>query len=220
MARALTAAVAVVSLCGCTETTGNAGSEKTHVAAGTASSQTAVVGPGPAGGQGDEFLVQYLDGLAAGHDISDPPAVEVVQRVRPEEQSALVAACMEDRGWSVEIDPDDGGIMAQAPSNQVTALNQAWYICWASYPPLEQYLRPMTDGELIRLYDYYVGDLMPCLEGEGHEIDPPSRETWLEEAKVDTDYWVPYADLAGPPSPELAQQCPLAPEDDVIYGDR
>lgn len=175
---------------------------------------------GPAADQGtadEAYLERYREDLAELHGVEDPPSVEVVRRVAPAEQSALVGACMEERGWPVEVDPE-GGVVASVPDQQVTQLNESWYVCWASYPPLEQYLRPLDDEQLGRLYDYYVDELTPCLRAEGHAVDPPSRERWLHDRATGQD-WMPYFDVEGAPDEELERRCPASPEDDVLYGD-
>lgn len=135
----------------------------------------------------------------------------------PAEQSALVGACMEDRGWPVEVDPE-GGVVASVPDQQVTRLNESWYVCWASYPHLEQYLRPLDDDQLGRLYDYYVDELTLCLRAEGYAVDPPSQERWLHDRATGKD-WMPYFDVEGAPDEELQRRCPASPEDDLLYGD-
>lgn len=162
------------------------------------------------------FLEQYRSGLAELHGLSEPPVVAVIRRVAPAEQSDLVATCMEDRGWPVEVDPD-GGVMASVPNHQMPALNESWYVCWASYPPLAQYLRPLDDDQLGQLYDYYVDDLTPCLQAEGYLIEPPSRAVWLHDASTSDRHWMPYFDVDGTPTNDVFQRCPASPGDDLLF---
>lgn len=166
----------------------------------------------------EDYLRQYHEGLAEIHGMGDPPPVEVIRRVAPSEQSALVAECMRERGWSVVVAPE-GGVMATAPDEQVLALNESWYVCWASYPPLDQYLRPLDDGQLERLYAYYLNELTPCLEAQGYAIDPPSQAGWMQDARTGNDYWMPYFDLDGHADEDVRRRCPEAPGDDVLFGD-
>src|SRR5699024_6148130 len=111
----------------------------------------------------------------------DPPSVEIVRVVEPDEQLELVAECMQEGGWP-ETQLSNGGLRYENLPEQEEAMNEAFYTCFASYPLVEEFLA--VDREHYEeLYAYFVNELKPCLESQGLEItEPPSLESWLAVA--------------------------------------
>lgn len=61
------------------------------------------------------------------------------------------------------------------------------------YPLDPQYTQPLTDERLAIVYDYFVEELVPCLEAEGYPIpDPPSKAQFID-TYFSTENWHPFA---------------------------
>ncbi|WP_157519089.1 hypothetical protein [Modestobacter sp. Leaf380] len=134
-------------------------------------------------------IEQQQQELAAGFGISDPPPVEVIRLVTPEDRQQLVADCLLEQGFDTAEIIDSG-----LPSDQVAAYNLAEYVCAASYPINPDFMGAYTDRQISIQYDWTVDSVIPCLRAEGYTIsDPPSREVFIETYTTDPFY--PFAEL-------------------------
>ncbi len=150
------------------------------------------------------------------YGIEDPPVFTVTRTISPEEQPHVQASCMTDQGFPPR---SDGAFYA--PNEQAAAMHMALYKCTAEYPLDEKYVRPLSDGQLKVVYDYYVGTLAPCLRAQGHDVGaPPTLDTFQSTAGTAAEY-SPYAQLGGDVTDvelqALAQDCPALPPADVLY---
>ena len=128
----------------------------------------------------------YLAQTARMFRVDDPPAVETVRVVEPEELPALVAQCMNDSGFAA----DSSGTIT-VPSDQTDSLNLAYYTCYAKYPIDEKYLQPLDADQRRYIYGYWVASEIPCLAGLGYDIPaPPSEQTYLDSIGTSDEYVV------------------------------
>jgi hypothetical protein len=175
---------------------------------------TAQPGPGPAAD--DPLLAQLLErswrDFSVRHPEVERPEVEVVEVMDVEDYQAQLASCVHDEGFpEVTIDPM-GGISYQG--SQLDAYELAMYICQSRYPLDPKYYEPLTDAQLSTLYDYYVTELVPCLEAEGYPTSPPpSRQSYIDS--YTTEPWNPYTEVPGMPEPRWFHINEVCPQ--VIY---
>ncbi|TDD65397.1 hypothetical protein E1262_25300 [Jiangella aurantiaca] len=197
---------------------------------GVADEETA--GPdGPAGlAVDDADMADYLAQLADEAEslgIADPPEVDPIRFIRIDEYGPTLADCITDEGFPAEAEGASGIAFGEIPQAQAEAFALAQYTCAARYPVHPRYSRPFTDEQLSALYDYFVNDLVPCLEREGFgTANPPSRETFIATYSDPERAWVPYAELdvigqAGGPEGEAAinETCPQHAPDEALYGE-
>lgn len=110
----------------------------------------------------------YVSDLAELYKIENPPKVDVVRVVEPEERPAVFSQCMGDAGFP----PSPNGTF-YATEEQTPAFNLAFYTCTAQYPIDDRYLQARTESQLRFIYDYWLDEELPCLERLGHPIPPP-----------------------------------------------
>lgn len=143
------------------------------------------------------------------------PSVEVVRYVTPDEWAPAIAECMTAAGFEVRAHPD-GGIGAELPpAGQEEAQAVANYTCMLQYPFDPIYTQPLNGEQQRYVYDYFVYELLPCLEGRGYPIDDPP--TWqVFEETFTSSQWTPYSEVTPPNSEvewdELIAACPPEPE--------
>lgn len=154
----------------------------------------------------------YLEQIAQMHEVEDPPSVEVVRIVDPDEQLELVAECMQEGGWP-ETQLSNGGLQYANLPEQQEAMNEAFYTCFASYPLAEAFLAVGRE-HYEELYAYFVDELKPCLEGQGLEItEPPSLESWLAVAETGSpEYWDPTLEIPDIDFAAMQEICPQTPD--------
>lgn len=184
--------------------------------------------PGTGADSGRVTQEQWLSDAAAIVFASHPemlanlPEVSVIREVLPEEQFDTVVDCVSEAGFppserGVSVAWDDLG-------DQWEAFALARYTCFAQYPPIEDFIQPLTLSQNKFLRQYWIEETIPCLAELGIEIpQPPSEETWL--STIDSpESWHPFL-AAGrlgishgvldqalqacpdsPPSPELFAQ--------------
>lgn len=140
-----------------------------------------------------EAYERDLEQEAKNSRIDDPPDVEFVRFILPEEWARAQVACLDEAGYAAEV--NQGGVrMPQVPQEQGQALNRAIYICNARYP-----LDPRANMPLPRIraemqYDYLISEVRHCVEDLGYDVDdPPSMETWLGAYYADEPTWDPFA---------------------------
>lgn len=99
------------------------------------------------------------------------------------------------------------------------------YLCRVRYPPMERYLQPFTDDQWTIRYDHWTVEYLPCLVGEGVDVDsaPPTLEVFLSdpfawrpvlesEAAVTT-----WSQRTGLSRSDLDERCPPEPPLDILY---
>lgn len=128
-----------------------------------------------------EDLQDYARALG----IEDPPAVEVVREVSPEQQVEAVRDCMVENGDSV-VDPQSSSLEWVVPKDGEVSFSLAIYTCNARFPIAQQYRNPLDAEGRGVLWGHWVGETIPCLEALGYTVAvPPSRETFVAGALWD-----------------------------------
>lgn len=173
--------------------------------------------------ESQELLQAYLDSewanvLARFPDAARPD-VDIVRIIDSSEWATTVADCLSEDGFDATATVD-GSISYFGVPSQGDSYAVAFYTCEARYPVDPKYNAPLNESQLNFLYDYFLNDLKPCLEGEGYEVpSAPSRQTFLESYAED-DGWSLYKNVAGRVGPgelaELNKKCPQLPEG--LYG--
>lgn len=156
--------------------------------------------------------------LADMFGVADPPPVEVVRLVTPEENETLVESCLTEQGYSSTTMMEVG-----IPAEQTEAFSLARYICTARYPIDPAYTRTWSEDQVGIQYDWTVEQVIPCLAREGYTVsEPPSREVFI--ANWFTDPFYPFAQLAGESLSNeewnaLNDACPQTAPPDVLWAD-
>jgi hypothetical protein len=180
------------------------------------------VATSPAEGSGSvaDQLDAYWDYVSGRVNGADRPDVELVRLVDPYEWPQVQAECMHGEGFpDVAILPDGGLQPGLSDEAQESAYLLSRYVCTAKYPIDPKYAAPLTAEQIGAVYDYYLDDLVPCLEDNGYSVpEPPSREVF--EENFAGERWSPYAEVFGadPSIPideyyRVSAECPQWPTD-------
>lgn len=173
----LVCAVVVALASGCT-TPGEDGSPSPE--------QSPARAPTPSASPAYVTRADYLDRIAGMFQVDDPPAVEVVRVVEPEELQPLVTQCMAEAGFVA----DSSGTYT-FPEDQTASLHLNFYICYAKYPIDDRYLQPMTTDQRLYVRTYWIESAIPCLADLGYVIpQPPTEETYLASLGTPDEYIV------------------------------
>lgn len=149
------------------------------------------------------------------------PVVDIVRVVGLEDWATTIAACMGDQGFAVSVSRDNGLEWESLPVAQAESFALAQFICSATYPLNPKVNVPLDDEQLARLYDYFVNELTPCLEGEGFAVgDAPSLQAFTDDYYSERS-WSPYDAVVSQQSSEddwyeVNEKCPQAL--DSLYG--
>jgi hypothetical protein len=167
----------------------------------------------------DDQLDQEWDFVTQRFPSAVRPEVEFARYIDQSEWPPAIADCLVGQGFAdVKAMPDGGIESGPVPPAQAEAYAVAMYVCSAQYPMDPKYLAPMTDDRIGALYDYYVDEMVPCLEAEGYAVPPaPSRETYIDTYL--TGGWTPYDGVAPSSNAEwyrINDVCPQFPSD--FYG--
>lgn len=160
-----------------------------------------------------ETYEAYLEQISNMYEVADPPSVDIVRVVKPDEQLDLIAGCMEEEGWPATA-VKDGGLQYQNIPEQKSAMDESFYTCFAQYPLAEEFLA-VGPEHYEELYEYYVNEVKPCLEDQGIAIsEPPSFESWLAVAEQDEGkHWNPTLEIPDSADFQALQEiCPQNPE--------
>ncbi|WP_167456914.1 hypothetical protein [Microbacterium phyllosphaerae] len=180
---------------------------------------------GDFGSLGDDetslYLQQEREELAEGYGIDDPPSVEVVRLIRPEEWQETLMSCMKEQGYDVTPTPDGDGVQYPDVSGEAQgrSLNIAIYTCDVKYPVSPKYTQPYNNGQLRFLYAFFIDDLVPCLKERGLTVeDVPSETAFLESEGA----WSPYnaLNLSDEDYKAANTACGNAPDSDELYAAR
>jgi len=136
----------------------------------------------------DEQLAQsILDQSWAEYSARFPdvqrPRIERVRFITGDEWPTVISDCMHSEGFGqVGLNVFEDGIdFGVVPAEQEAAFELARYVCAARFPLNPKLQRPLSDDQLFRLYDYYVGDHTACLESLGYTIpEPPTKQVFIE----------------------------------------
>ena len=150
------------------------------------------------------------------------PEVARIRFVTPEEWPQTQADCLHESGFPDVVVLPDGGIEPEGLTDaQMESYLMARYTCTAMYPIDPKFTAPLTPEQIGAVYDYYLDDLIPCLEAEGYAVpEPPSRALFLDTYL--TDQWQPYtevftgANVSQDEFYRVSQKCPQWPSD--LYG--
>lgn len=170
------------------------------------------------------------DGGAAGDDlarelgISDPPPVEVVREIAPDEYDAVLGECMETAGFPAESGHEPG-LAFNFPDDQTDQANLALYVCQREYPVAERYEAGLSEEGAQAMYQHLVESYVPCVSAKGYDVaEPPSLEKYL--GTPERDRWTPWMEVhaqirAQPDSGgligELEKDCPPAPPLEELF---
>lgn len=165
--------------------------------------------------EGERLLREGLIG-------SLPEDAAFVRYVGPDEFATTHAECLRQQGFDATETADGGISHGAVPPEQAQALHEALHRCNIMYPVHPRYRERLTDEQRSRLYDYFVNELVPCLQAEGRRIGPvPSRETFIATFYTD-ESWHPYHSVGASNQREWArlnERCPQRPPIEELYGD-
>lgn len=159
---------------------------------------------------GKSALAEYLG-------VTDPPDIEVVRWVLPEEFSDIEAECLDKHGFPRQADGS-----YTVPEDQRATFGLAQFECYAAYPVHPRYTREWTEEQIGRQYDWTVQSVIPCLEDQGLIVGepPPTRSTFIDQWA--TSPYFPFAflnseTLTDEEWNELELLCPQQAPSDVLW---
>ena len=150
---------------------------------------------------------EYLAGIAIMLGVENPPTVELVREITPQEQAPIMKECLSEQGFTVQTHGTSWS--AEYPQGQHDAYALASYTCNAQYPLLPVYYQRMNEDTLRSLYEWETTVIVPCLEARGHQVDVPSLERYIDNYVVRDRQWSPE-----PPDPA----CDHVPPVEVMMG--
>lgn len=163
--------------------------------------------------------------LAGRYMLEDPPQdVQFERYISPEEYAAVMVPCLTEQGIPASELPDGGVGFGDLPEEQWELQREAMYRCSVRFPTHPMFEEPLSDDQLRRLYDYLVGDLMPCLEEEGYATTPPPTVEVFIASYPDGNGWSPWP-VSDPRLEDeeewyrLNEVCPQSPSIEHLYGD-
>lgn len=169
---------------------------------------------------GSAVLDEWRAGMAGMWNISDPPAVPVVEYVAPEEAERYTTRCMVEKGYV-----KDSSNAYTVLDEQKTVFDMAMYECAVSYPPDPRMLKPYSQDQLTLIYQHNEKSVIPCLEQHGFTIpESPSLETFIQT--FESQPFIPFdsAYLQGPglgfsdmEVEELRVVCPPYPPAELLW---
>lgn len=116
-----------------------------------------------------------LASMARFYHVENPPKVERIRWVTPEEAGAAREECLAEAGF-----PSSNGYFT-TPTGQESAFELAQYICFAKYPTDPKYIQPWGAEQIKAQYSYTVDVLIPCLESHGYPIENvPSEGSFID----------------------------------------
>ena len=119
----------------------------------------------------EAFMLNY----AASLGIENPPPIEIIRVVEPEETFDLIEACLDAAGF-VAQSPG----FRMLPEEQLPALTLARWECTARYPFDEAHLQPETESLILFIRQHWAEVVTPCLAEQGIQLAPvPTEDTFL-----------------------------------------
>lgn len=158
-----------------------------------------------------------LGAEARGLGLSNPPNIDLVRWISPEEWAPSMLGCLAGQGLPVGYTADGGIDSSLVPSDEQPALQLAMYSCTAQFTVDPRYSMPLNAEQRGILYDFLTTSYVPCLGGLGIEVAvPPSRQRFI--AAGDDDGWQPQLGLPRGRVTEANAACPVRPRSEVLYG--
>ena len=158
-----------------------------------------------------------LGAEARGLGLRNPPRIDLVRWISPEEWAPSMLGCLTGQGLPVGYTADGGIDSSRVPSNEQPALQLAMYSCTAQFTVDPRYSMPLNAEQRGILYDFLTTSYVPCLGGLGIEVAvPPSRQRFI--AAGDDDGWQPQLGLPRGRVTEANAACPVRPRSEVLYG--
>lgn len=201
-------------------------SRTTDSASGDATPNSASITPpsgvqvSPAPLSDDEALQQYLKQLAEEYQITDPPNVPIIRRIKPDESLPLLEQCLTSSGFPI-TQQGPYGYKPDVPAAQMPALHLAQYKCAASYPLQNRYLQPAGLAYYEAFYDYEVNVTVPCLAQQGYpQTNPvPTLQTYLSELGTPHEWHAinVIGNVAPPKLYDIQRACPSNPPADKLF---
>ncbi|WP_127130265.1 hypothetical protein [Georgenia sp. SYP-B2076] len=129
---------------------------------------------------------ELLAETAAATGLTDPPDVDVVRWVNPEDASDIAVECLRDAGFPVKQEAD-GYSYGSNEEDQQDAYFLASYVCNARYPVRLDIDRPLSDEELDAVYAHLEDVFLPCAAEHGYAgLSTPSREEYARAMQGET----------------------------------
>jgi hypothetical protein len=126
-----------------------------------------------------------------------PDAAEFIEYIHPDDFGRVRSQCMREQGFDARETFDGGVSYGRIPDDQSEAQRSAAVLCSARYPVHPRFLEPLTEEQVRVIYDYYVDELVACLQREGYDPgEVPSWETYRDTRGTEDD-WTPYHALVG-----------------------
>lgn len=152
------------------------------------------------------------------------PSDDFVRFVTVEDAAEVWVECIRSEGFPVTLLPGNGVGYQDVPPAQGAAATAAGDLCSRRFPIDPLYLEPFNAAQLDFLYDFYVEESVPCLEGLGFTgFDPPAQATFAA-TYGGQETWTPFSDiteeqitLTGIGIEEAEQTCPQVPPSDELY---
>ena len=169
--------------------------------------------PAPAGPAAADLWTRedFLAQRAEGWGIEDPPEVDLVREVHPDEVGETMRTCMADYGFNIEVD-FNGGWGGPIPVGQEDLWYETAYVCMAKYPLMSVFYQPYDDATLQRIYDYLSTDVATCFADNGAPVTMPTYQTFRAQYDYDRTIAGAFVDAG-----HLWEACPINIPHDVIY---
>ncbi|WP_136053625.1 hypothetical protein [Microbacterium sp. K24] len=157
--------------------------------------------------------------IAAALGLENPPDVQPVRLVKPNEWAAAQIDCLNAAGYDASYTSDLEGVSYPSFSESAMAesLNFAIYTCESQYPVSPKYNLPLSSDQLAFLYQYRATELTECLSRAGYspDIGAPSEAVFIETDGA----WDPYGSttIAQEDLRLVREKCPVNPDYDELY---
>ena len=167
----------------------------------------------------ETFREERTSSVSMMYPEAELPTPERVRFVLLGERAITMQACMSEQGFGSTVS-DDGGLEYDGvPESQAMAFEIAKYSCDLMYPLDPRYTSELSSYQVQYLFEYYVLDLVPCLEREGIDVaEAPSLQRFRDTVETAT-MWSPYSSVVFTSQEEwdrINTVCPQGPSD--LYG--
>ncbi|PWB96435.1 hypothetical protein DF220_00185 [Salinibacterium hongtaonis] len=131
--------------------------------------------------------------MVSQHPNAQRPDVELIRYVQPNESASAQADCLIAAGFvNTTVTPDGGVVTDFGSAAQAEPFAIAGYTCRVQYPLDPKYTAPLTNAEVMFIYDYFVEELTPCLESEGFSVTAAQSRGKFAETYESGTAWHPY----------------------------
>ncbi len=125
--------------------------------------------------------------------------------------------CLDEAGFPNASAVGTGVYLGPGDADRGLSARAALYVCTTEYPIHPAYNGHLSTDQRTRLFDYWEGRLVPCLESLGYPIHVP--DSLRDAASIESDgAWSPYARIDPGPAgwASIDSRCP--PLDVAVYG--